>query len=83
MSTTLVPPTYYEVKPNGRSSRIYRTIADAAWAVVRLAPTPTAVTALTGSRRRSLTDNELRELGRHIHARRLRRRAEALARHDF
>ncbi len=71
VSTTLVPPSYYEVGPNGKPSHLYRTIADAAWAVVQLAPTAAAVSAVTGSRRRSLTDTELRELGQQVRARRL------------
>lgn len=63
MTTTLVPPSYYVVKPNGQPPRHYRTVADAAAAIVLIAPTPTTVEVLTGSRRRSLTDTELRELG--------------------
>jgi hypothetical protein len=38
VSTTLVPPTYYEVRAKGEASRLYRTIADTAWALVQLAP---------------------------------------------
>ena len=66
MSTTLIPPTYYVVKPHGHSGQILPTIAQAASAIVRLAPTPVAVSALTGSRTRSLSDAELRDLGNSV-----------------
>ncbi len=59
MSTTLVPPTYYIVKPQDHSARQYNTLTEAAAAVYLLAPAPATVSALTGSRRRSLTEVEL------------------------
>jgi hypothetical protein len=66
VSTTLVPPTYYLVRPRGRPSRVYDTLSDVA-AVIRLpAGTPATVNVLTGSRRRSLTDAELLDLGQHL-----------------
>jgi hypothetical protein len=71
MSTTLVPPSYYVVKPKGQPARRYRTVADAAAAIVQLAPTLATVGVVTGSRRRSLTDAELRELGRRVRTCRL------------
>jgi uroporphyrinogen-III synthase len=71
VSTTLVPPSYYEVRAHGRLAHLYPTIGEAAAAVLQLAPTVTAVDVVTGSRRRSLSDRELRELGRHVRARRL------------
>ena len=71
MNSALMPPSYYEVGPRGRSPQLYHTIADAAWAVAQLAPAAAAVNAVSGSRRRSLTEAELRELGRHVRARRL------------
>ena len=70
MSSTLVPPSYYEVGDNGKRPQPYRTIVEAAWAVVHR-PSTAAVTAVTGDRRRSLTDVELRELGQHVRAWRL------------
>jgi hypothetical protein len=70
VSTTLVPPSYYEVRSSGKPSHLYRTVADAAWAIVQSAPRAVAVSAVTGRRRRRLTDAELRELGRHVRARR-------------
>ncbi len=68
MSTTLVPPNYYVVKPRGRPARLYNTLTDVATAIYMLARTPATVSALTGSRRRSLTDAELRDLGREVRA---------------
>ena len=72
MSTTLVPPSYYIVKPRGQAARRYPTVAQAASAMAQLALTPTAIGAITGNRTRSLTDSELRQLGRHVRAHRLR-----------
>jgi hypothetical protein len=66
MSTTLIPPTYYVVKPRGESGQILPTIAQAARAIVRLAPTPVSVSALTGNRTRSLNDAELHDLGNRV-----------------
>jgi hypothetical protein len=71
MGTTLVPPSYYVVKPRGRPERRYRTVADAAAAIVRLVPIPAIVSATTVGARRSLTETELRELGRNVRAWRL------------
>ena len=68
MSTTLVPPTYYVVKPRGQAARIFLTTAQAATAIVGLGPTPTAVSAITGRRTRTLTHAELRELRQHVRA---------------
>ena len=71
MSTTLVPPSYYVVEARGLRPRGYETVADAAAAIFNLAPLPTTVMAVTGSRRRSLSEAELRELGRGVRACRL------------
>lgn len=71
MSTTLLPPSYYVVKPRDQTARVYATVAQAATAIVQLTPTPTTVSAMTGARSRSLTDAELRELGRRVRAHRL------------
>jgi uroporphyrinogen-III synthase len=71
MSTTLVPPSYYVVKPRGRPPRLYSTLREVAGAIYTLARTPATVSAITGSRRRSLTDVELRDLGREVRAVRL------------
>ena len=51
--------------------RAFQTVAEAAATIFDLAPLPTTVVAVTGSRRRSLTEGELRELGRSVQARRL------------
>jgi hypothetical protein len=71
MSTTLVPPSYYVVKPRGGTARVFPTIAQAATAIVALARTPATVSAITGRRTRSLTDTELRELRQRVRAHRL------------
>ena len=71
MSTTLVPPSYYIVKPRGRIGCRYRTLAAAAAAIFRLAPLPATVVVVTGGRRRGLTDAELVELGRNVRTCRL------------
>ena len=71
MSTTLVPPSQYLVKPRGRTEWLFPTIAQAATALARMAPIPATVMAVTGSRKRSLTDGELRELGRWVRRYRL------------
>jgi hypothetical protein len=70
MSTTLVPPSYYIVKPRGQAARQYLTVGQAAIALSWLAPTPTVIGVITGKRTRSLTDRELRELARHVRAHR-------------
>ena len=70
MSTTLIPPTFYVVKPRGRAG-VYGTVADAAGAIVRLGSSPAAVGAVTGRRARGLTDGELHELERPVGACRL------------
>ena len=72
MSTTLVPPTYYVVKPRGLPAHVYDTLADVAAAIRVLAGSPATVSVLTGSRRRSLTDAELLDLRRHVRSLRLR-----------
>ena len=64
MSTTLVPPTFYVVKPRGQSARMYATVAAAAGAIVAHGSSPAAVGAVTGRRARGLTDGELHELDR-------------------
>jgi len=71
VSTTLVPPSYYVVKLRGRLARLYNTLSEVAVAIYLLPRTPATVSALTGSRQRSLTDAELRELGRNLRAVRL------------
>jgi len=71
MSTALLPPTYYVVKPRGQAARHYLTVAQAATAIAQLAPTPTTMSAITGSRTRSLTETELRELRQCVRAYRL------------
>ena len=71
MSTTLVPPSYYVVNARGLRASVYKTVSDAAAAIFTLAPLPTTVMAVTGSRHRSLTATELRELGRSVRACRL------------
>lgn len=71
MGTTLVPPSYHVVKPRGRRERDYRTVADAAAATVKLVPIPAIVSASAARARRSLTETELRELGRNVRAWRL------------
>jgi hypothetical protein len=71
VSTTLVPPSYYLVDPRGRPARLYNTLSEVAVAIYLLTPTPATVSALTGSRRRSLTDAELHDLGRNLRAVRL------------
>jgi len=71
MGTTLVPPSYYVVKPRGWPERRYRTVADAAAAIVALVPIPAIVSASTAGARRSLTETELRELGPNVRAWRL------------
>jgi len=68
VSTTLVPPSYYVVKPRARPARQYNSLREVAAAIYLLAPTPATVSALTGTRRRSLTDSELHDLGRNLRA---------------
>ena len=78
MSTTLVPPSYYLLTPRGHTARRYESLSQVAVAL-RLARSPTTVCAVTGNRLRSLTDAELRDLGRHVQAIRIRaRRASAV-----
>jgi hypothetical protein len=78
MSTTLVPPSYYQVTPRDRPARQYPTAAKAAAAVLWYAPTPTAIAIVTGRRSRKLTDFELHRLRAEIRSLRLleRRRRE-------
>jgi hypothetical protein len=61
MSTTLVPTSYYVVKPHGHPARLYDTLTEVTAAIYLLGRTPATVSAVTGSRRRSLTDAELRD----------------------
>jgi hypothetical protein len=70
MSTTLIPPNWYSVKPHGQTARVFPTIAQAATTLVMLGRTPASVSAITGSRTRSLTETELRELGQRVRAHR-------------
>jgi hypothetical protein len=72
MSTTMLPPTYYVVKPRGQTAVHLPTLREAAAAILRLAPTPVRVSVMNGIRIRSLTNAELRELGQHMRAHRLR-----------
>jgi len=74
MSTTLVPPSRYLVKPDGHPARLYNTLPEVAAAIYLLAPRPAIVSALTGSRRRSLTDTELHDLGQAVRSLRLHTR---------
>lgn len=71
MGTTLVPPSHYVVKPRGWSARRYRTVADAAAAIVQLVPIPVSVSVATAGSQRSLTDTELCDPGRNVRACRL------------
>jgi hypothetical protein len=71
VSTTLVPPSFYAVRSHGRPLHLYRSVGDAAAAVVELAPTAATVYVVIGGQGRSLSDRELGELGRCIRARRL------------
>jgi len=71
MSTTLVPPSLYAVRPSGRPAQVYETTAQAAAALLSIAPAAGVVYALTGGHPRSLSDVELRQVGRHLRARRL------------
>lgn len=75
MSTTLIPPSYYVVKPRGQTARVFPAIAQAATTLVMLGGTPATVSAITGSRTRSLTETELRELRQRVRAQRLHARA--------
>jgi len=56
------------VKARGLTTRVFVTLAQAATAIVQLAPTPATVNVITGRRTRRLTDSELRELGQHVRA---------------
>jgi hypothetical protein len=47
MSTTLIPPAFYVVKPRGRPVRAYATVKDAANALVLLGSLPATVGAIT------------------------------------
>ncbi len=81
VSTTLVPPSYYMVQPCGGRPQLHRTIANAATALslYHSASTAAEVYAVTGTRQRSLTESELRELGRQVRAWRLIGSREAAA----
>jgi hypothetical protein len=77
MSTTLLPPTYYVVKPRGGGALQFPTVAEAALAIITLAPTPVRLSVMNGIRARALTDAERHELGQHVRAHRLRARADS------
>jgi hypothetical protein len=77
MSTTLLPPTYYVVKPSRRKPLLFPTVAQAAVAIITLVPTSVRVSVMIGIRTRTLTDAELRELGQQMRA--YRRRKVAVA----
>lgn len=62
MSTTLVPPTYYVVKPYGQAPRVFTTVAQAATALTGLGDKPTSIRVITGSRVRRLNQREISEL---------------------
>lgn len=66
MSMTLIP-LYYAVNQYGRPARLYTTIADVAAAAVSSTRTVLRVGVVTGGRRRSPRESELRELGRQVH----------------
>jgi hypothetical protein len=68
MSTTLVPPTWYVIKPRGQTVHVFSAIAEVATALVKLGPTPATVGAIIGTRTRSLTETELRELRDRVRA---------------
>ena len=68
VSTTVVPPSYYVVKARGLTTRVFVTLAQAATAIVQLAPTPATLNVITGRRTRRLTDSELREFGECVRA---------------
>lgn len=74
VSTTLIPPTQYVVKPDGCRPQLFATISQAAVAIVQLTPVRMRVGAVTGMRTRELSDSELHELGCHIRVARLRAR---------
>jgi hypothetical protein len=80
LSITLVPPNYYVIEPYGKPARLYRTKGQAAAALRPLAGSLATVSALTGSRPRTLTAAELRELGQLVRARRLHARNGTLDR---
>jgi hypothetical protein len=71
VSTTLMPPSFYAVRQRGRPAYIFETVREAAAALFDLAPAVTVVYAVTGSHRRSLSERELLEVGRHVKARRM------------
>ena len=82
MSTTLVPPSYYVVKPPGQPAHTYRTVAEMAAAMYWFGRTRVAVGAVMGTQHRRFTDSELRELrrelrGRELHSQRLSARRPA------
>lgn len=62
MSTTLVPPIFYEVSSRVRPARLYRTLAGAAVAIAECAPERAVVCVVQGSRRRRLSQLEAEEL---------------------
>jgi hypothetical protein len=62
VSTTLMPPSFYEVSSQVCPARLYRTLAAAAVAIARCAPERAEVCVVTGSRRRRLSERETQEL---------------------
>jgi hypothetical protein len=62
MSTTLIPPTHYQVKQPGSPTRPLKSITEVASALSRCHPGPKMVLAVTGARQRRLNAVELREL---------------------
>jgi len=71
MSTTLVPPSFYVVTPEGEAAREYRNVSEAAAAIVQRPRTQLTIAVVTGCRRRSLNERELHEFRRRIRACRL------------
>ena len=73
-----MPPSFYAVRQRGRPAYIFETVREAAAALFDLAPAATVVYAVTGSHRRSLSERELLEVGRHVKARRMALTAASL-----
>jgi len=71
VSTTLVPPTHYEVRQQGRQPRLFKSITDVAAELLHRQSEPKTVFALTAGRRRHLIQWELQELGRELRLQRL------------
>lgn len=69
MRTRFVHPSYYLVKPDGQTARVFQTVAQAATALVALGETQASICVITGSQVRRLNQPEMRELRRRIVAR--------------